>query len=87
MASFATHKLLQSLCRSPELAQRMAAEPAKVCAEHGVGPDEAKAVSSFDPAQLARIGVHPILQIHLMMAVSPDFRAGMDTSFLHAKKG
>jgi hypothetical protein len=87
MASYATHKMLQSLCRSPELAQRMAAEPAKVCAEFGVAPDEAKAIASFDPAQLAGIGVHPILQIHLMMAVSPDFRAGMDTSFLNAKRG
>lgn len=87
MASYATHKLLQSLCRSPALAQRMGAEPAKVCAEHGLAQDEAKAIASFDPAQLAGIGVHPILQIHLMMAVSPDFRAGMDTSFLNVKKG
>jgi 2'-aminobiphenyl-2,3-diol 1,2-dioxygenase small subunit len=85
MASYATHKLLQSLCRSPELAERMNREPEKLCAELGIGREETQALVSRDPAALAKVGVHPILQIHFMIAVSPEFREKMDTSALQAK--
>jgi 2'-aminobiphenyl-2,3-diol 1,2-dioxygenase small subunit len=64
MAQYATHKLLQSLCRSEELIGRFRADPEGVCKEFGVAPAEAKALASGDPQALGAIGVHPILQIH-----------------------
>jgi hypothetical protein len=85
MASYAVHKLLQSLCRSPDLVARLNVEPGKLCGEFQLSKAETEAVLSRDPAALARVGVHPILQIHFMMATSAEFRQQMDTSSLLPK--
>jgi 2'-aminobiphenyl-2,3-diol 1,2-dioxygenase small subunit len=77
MAQYATHKLLQSLCRSEELIGRFRADPEGVCKEFGVAPAEAKALASGDPQALGAIGVHPILQIHLILSIDDEFREKM----------
>ena len=73
MASYATHRLIQSLCRAPDLARRLREDSDSVFAEFGISGVEAQALRSFSPQGLAEIGVHPILQIHFMMAVSTEF--------------
>lgn len=87
-ASYATHRLIQSLCRSPELARRLCNEPDALFAEFGIDEREARALRTLSPQGLAEIGVHPILQIHFMMAVSPAFGDRMRvTAFADRLKG
>jgi 2'-aminobiphenyl-2,3-diol 1,2-dioxygenase small subunit len=87
MASYATHKLLQSFCRSPDLARRLADEPGALFAEFGIEEAEGAALMAGTPEALAGIGVHPILQVHFMIMASPDFRKGMDITPFLARLG
>ena len=66
------NRLVQRLCRDPELVTRLRNEPESVFRDHGLSSDEARALAAGDPAALAAIGLHPILQVHLMMAMIPQ---------------
>jgi 2'-aminobiphenyl-2,3-diol 1,2-dioxygenase small subunit len=88
MASYATSRLLQSLCRRPELAARLRTEPDTVFAEFGVPENERAALRAPSPEALGAVGVHPILQIHLMLALDPGFGARVNIgSYLDRLKG
>lgn len=66
------NRLVQRLCRDPALVARLRSDPASVFREHGLSAKEGEALASGDPAALASVGIHPILQVHLMMAMSPQ---------------
>lgn len=66
------NRLVQRLCRDPALVARLRSEPEAVFREHGLSDEEGRALAAGDPAALAGIGLHPILQVHLMMAMSPQ---------------
>lgn len=66
------NRLVQRLCRDPALVARLRSEPESVFRDHGLSSDEARALAAGDPAALAAIGLHPILQVHLMMAMNPQ---------------
>ena len=66
------NRLVQRLCRDPALVARLRGDAESVFREHGLSAEEGKALASGDPAALASIGLHPILQVHLMMAMNPQ---------------
>ena len=72
MASYGTSKLLQSLIRSPELAQRLRENREAVYDEYGIPEAERKALRYGAPPDMGGIGVHPILQVHYMFFNDPN---------------
>ena len=74
-ASYATHRLIQSLARSPELVQRYRASADAVFDEFSVPPVERDAFRSTTPGALGQIGVHPILQMQFFLATDPAMRS------------
>ena len=75
MASYSVHRLIQSLCRRHDLVDRLKTEPEAVFAEFKIGEAERAALRNPNPETLGAAGVHPILQVHLMLALDPGFGA------------
>jgi 2'-aminobiphenyl-2,3-diol 1,2-dioxygenase small subunit len=75
MASYAVHRLIQNLCRRGDLVGRLKTEPDAVFTDFGIGEAERAALRNPNPETLGAIGVHPILQVHLMLALDPGFGA------------
>jgi hypothetical protein len=71
-ARYAVHRLIQSLFKEPGLLDRLANAPDAVYDTYGLDAAERAALSNADPAALAALGVHPILQMHLMLARNPQ---------------
>ena len=55
MASYSTSRLLQSLCRRPDLAERLRKEPDSVFAEFGIDERERAALRQPSPEALGAI--------------------------------
>lgn len=72
MARYAVHQLIQNLFKEPGLIDRLANAPDTVYDGYGLTVAEREALSEASPAALASIGVHPILQMHLMLARNPQ---------------
>jgi hypothetical protein len=79
-ASYATHRLIQSLARSPELVERYRASAGAVFDEFSVPAAEREAFSSSAPGALSQIGVHPILQIQYLLATDPAMRSRLSVT-------
>lgn len=75
MATYAVHRLIQSLCRRDDLVRRLKSEPEAVFSEFSIGETERAALRNPNPETLGAIGVHPILQVHVMLALDPGFGA------------
>jgi hypothetical protein len=71
MARYIVHQLIQSLFKEPGLLDRLKSEPDAVYDAYGLTAAERAAFSEASPAALTSIGVHPILQMHLMLARNP----------------
>ena len=74
-ASYATHKMIQALARSPELVERFRARADSVFDEFSVPPAEREALKSPTFGTLGQIGVHPILQMQFFLATDPAMRS------------
>jgi 2'-aminobiphenyl-2,3-diol 1,2-dioxygenase, small subunit len=72
MARYDVHRLIQNLFKEPGLLERLVTAPDAVYDAYGLDDAERKAVSDASPPALAAIGVHPILQMHLMLARNPQ---------------
>lgn len=72
MARYVVHQLIQNLLKEPGLLDRLKSEPNSVYDAYGLTNAERDALSAASPAALASIGVHPILQMHLMLASNPQ---------------
>ncbi len=66
------NRLVQRLCREPALVERLKREPQAVWGEAGLSDAEGQALAEGSPEALARVGLHPILQVHWMLAMSPQ---------------
>jgi len=75
MAPYRVHRLIQSLFKVPGLLERLGTDAPSVFDEYGLAEDERAALSDGSPEALARLGVHPILQMHYMMARDPAMAA------------
>lgn len=78
MASYALHRLIQSFCRNPNLVERLKENFDAVCAEYGVPEPERAALRTPSPEAFGAAGIHPILQVHLMLALDPGFGAKLN---------
>jgi 2'-aminobiphenyl-2,3-diol 1,2-dioxygenase, small subunit len=72
VARYVVHRLIQNLFKEPGLLERLANEPDAVYDAYGLDAAERLAVTEASPPALAAIGVHPILQMHLMLARNPQ---------------
>jgi 2'-aminobiphenyl-2,3-diol 1,2-dioxygenase small subunit len=72
MARYVVHRLIQDLFKEPGLLERLASTPDQVYDAYGLDAAERAAVEDASPPALASIGVHPILQMHLMLARNPQ---------------
>lgn len=72
MARYAVNRLVQELFRQPGLLERFRTERAKVYDEYGITPEERRGLDEGSPPALAEAGVHPILQMHYLLACNPD---------------
>jgi hypothetical protein len=72
MARYVVHQLIQNLFKEPGLLDRLNSAPDAVYEGYGFTVAERAAVSEASPTALTSIGVHPILQMHLMLARNPQ---------------
>jgi hypothetical protein len=72
VARYVVHQLIQNLFKEPGLLDRMKSAPDSVYDAYDLTRAEREAFSLASPSALASIGVHPILQMHLMLASNPQ---------------
>ncbi len=72
MARYAVNKLVQELFRQPGLLERFRERRAEVYDAYGLDAAERAALDAGTPPALAEAGVHPILQMHYLLACNPD---------------
>jgi hypothetical protein len=72
MARYVVHQLIQNLFKEPGLLDRLNSAPESVYDSYELTAEERVALSEASPDALASIGVHPILQMHLMLAQNPQ---------------
>lgn len=77
MASYRVNRLIQSMCRSPEAIARLNRDPEKVFEEFGLTEGERRALREGTVEAMAGAGVHPILQMHWVMARNPEIMQQM----------
>jgi hypothetical protein len=72
VARYVVHQLIQNLFKEPGLLDRLNSTPEAVYDAYGLTAAEREAFTEASPTALASIGVHPILQMHLMLARNPQ---------------
>lgn len=72
MARYAVNRLVQELFRQPGLLERFRERRDEVYEEYGLNTVERTALSEGTPPALSEAGVHPILQMHYLLACNPD---------------
>jgi 2'-aminobiphenyl-2,3-diol 1,2-dioxygenase small subunit len=77
MQSYRVNRMIQAMCRRPETIVRLNAETDAVFAEFGLDADERLALLEGSPDAMGRIGVHPILQMHWVLARRPEVAESM----------
>ncbi|MGH7859060.1 MAG: subunit of meta cleavage enzyme [Candidatus Binatia bacterium] len=77
MNPYRVNRMIQRTCRRPETIARLNADPEAVFEEFGLDAGERQALREGSPAAMGRIGVHPILQMHWVMARRPEITETM----------
>jgi 2'-aminobiphenyl-2,3-diol 1,2-dioxygenase small subunit len=72
MGRYAVNRLVQELFRQPGLLERFRTERTRVYDEYGLTSEERKNLDEGSPPALTEAGVHPILQMHFLLACNPD---------------
>ena len=72
MGRYAVNRLVQELFRQPGLLERFRANRAEVYDAYGLNEEERRGLDEGTPPALAAAGVHPILQMHYLLACNPD---------------
>lgn len=71
-------RMIQDLCRTPDGAARLRADPEGVFDAYSLGEREREALRSGDPLRIVeRTGAHPILVMHLLFALRPSLAEAM----------
>ena len=72
MGDYRVNRLIQSVCRRPETIARLNEAPEKVFDEFGLSEEERRAFREGSVEAMGGAGVHPILQMHWLMARNPE---------------
>jgi 2'-aminobiphenyl-2,3-diol 1,2-dioxygenase small subunit len=72
MGRYAVNRLVQELFRKPDLVERFRERRTEVYDAYGLDTAERAALDEGTPPALASIGVHPILQMHYLLACNPE---------------
>lgn len=72
MMSYSVNRLVQELFRRPGLLERFRDARTEVYDEYGLDDSQRAALDDGSPPVLAAAGVHPILQMHYLLASNPD---------------
>ncbi len=72
MSSYAVNRLVQELFRQPGLLQRFRERRSEVYDEYGLDAEQRAGLDEGSPPALTAAGVHPILQMHYLLASNPD---------------
>ena len=72
MARYAVNRLVQELFRQPGLLEKFRSHRQEVYDAYGLDAQERKGLDEGSPAALTEAGVHPILQMHYLLACNPD---------------
>lgn len=72
MARYAVNRLVQELFRQPGLLERFRERRAEVYDAYGITAEERTALDEGSPPSLTAAGVHPILQMHYLLACDPE---------------
>lgn len=75
------NRLIQEVCHSPEGVARLQAKPEEVYQEYGLKAQEIAVLNSMDGVEMTtKIGVHPILVMHFLIADNPEMAVSMSIS-------
>jgi 2'-aminobiphenyl-2,3-diol 1,2-dioxygenase small subunit len=77
MASYRVNLFIQSMCRSPEAIARLNADLEGTFQRFGLSEAERHACLEGSVEAMQSVGVHPILQMHWMMARQPEITQQM----------
>ena len=69
---YAVNRLVQELFRQPGLLDRFRGQRAAVYEEYGLNAEERAGLDEGTPPALTAAGVHPILQMHFLLASNPE---------------
>jgi 2'-aminobiphenyl-2,3-diol 1,2-dioxygenase, small subunit len=72
MSRYAVNQLVQELFRQPGLLERFRTARPQVYDAYGLNAAERAALDDGSPAALSSVGVHPILQMHYLLAANPE---------------
>jgi 2'-aminobiphenyl-2,3-diol 1,2-dioxygenase small subunit len=72
MTSYAVNRLVQELFKRPGLLERFRDARVEVYDEYGLDAVQRAALDDGSPPVLAAAGVHPILQMHYLLASNPE---------------
>lgn len=72
MARYVVHQLIQNLFREPGLLDRLRTDPEPVFRAYGLTEEEGAALRACSPPAMGAIGIHPILQMHCLLALNPE---------------
>jgi 2'-aminobiphenyl-2,3-diol 1,2-dioxygenase small subunit len=72
MARYCVNKLVQELFRQPGLLERFQRNRAEVYDAYGLNAAERAGLDEGTPPALTSAGVHPILQMHFLLACNPE---------------
>lgn len=72
MGRYAVNRLVQDLFRQPGLLDRFRDQRAAVYEEYGLNAEERAGLDEGSPPALTAAGVHPILQMHYLLASNPE---------------
>jgi len=72
MGRYAVNRLVQDLFRQPGLLDRFRDQRATVYEEYGLNAEERAGLDEGSPPALTAAGVHPILQMHFLLASNPE---------------
>jgi 2'-aminobiphenyl-2,3-diol 1,2-dioxygenase small subunit len=74
------HLLIQSLFSTPRLLERLQLEREAVFEEFELSTEEKNALRDGGASAMGEVGIHPILQMHYMLASNPGMAAHLDIS-------
>ena len=72
MHNYTVNRLVQELFRQPGLLERFRSRRSEVYDEYGLDPVQRAGLDDGTPPALTAVGVHPILQMHFLLASNPD---------------